>query len=141
MSKTSLITGATAGIGYELSRIFAKNGYNLVLVSRDKKRLETIAEDLKNKNDIQVKVISKDLCKSSAPGELYDNVKAVGIDINVLVNNAGFGINGKFTDFSAEKHMDLLSLLQPFPKILRYPNKSLNIKQCLKAVLPTRQHL
>jgi short-subunit dehydrogenase len=55
-------------------------------------------------------VISKDLCKSSAPGELYDNVKAVGIDINVLVNNAGFGINGKFTDFSAEKHMDLIQL-------------------------------
>ena len=110
MSKTSLITGATAGIGYELSKIFAKNGYNLVIVSRDKQRLEAIAEDLKNENDIQVKVISKDLCESSAPGELYDKVKADGIDINVLVNNAGFGTNGKFTDFSAEKHMDLIQL-------------------------------
>lgn len=110
MSKTVLITGASAGIGYELSKIFAKNGYNLVLVSRNKQRLEVIAKELENQHDVQAKVIPKDLSKSSAPQELYDDIAADGIDINVLVNNAGFGTNGKFTDFSTDKHMDLIQL-------------------------------
>jgi len=110
MSKTVLITGASAGIGYELSKIFAKNGYNLVLVSRNKQRLEVIANELENQHDIQAKVIPKDLSNSAAPQELYDDIVADGIDINVLVNNAGIGTNGKFTDFSTDKHMDLIQL-------------------------------
>ena len=110
MSETALITGASSGIGYELSKVFAKNAYNLVLVSRDKQRLETVAKDLINQHDIQVKVIAKDLCKSAAPQELYDDLVAEGIDIDVLVNNAGIGINGKFTDISADKHMNLIQL-------------------------------
>ncbi len=110
MSKTVLITGASAGIGYELSKIFAKNGYNLVLVSRNKQKLEVIAKELENKYGIQAKVIPKDLSKSSASQELYDNITANGIDIDVLVNNAGFGTNGKFTDINAHKHMDLIQL-------------------------------
>ena len=63
MKQTALITGASAGIGYELSKIFAKNGYNLVLVSRNKQRLEGIAEEIKNQHEIIVKVIAKDLSK------------------------------------------------------------------------------
>jgi short-subunit dehydrogenase len=95
MSKTALITGASSGIGYELSKIFAKNGYDLVLVSRNRQRLEVIAKEMENQHDILVKVIPKDLSKSSAPQELYDDIVSDGIDINVLVNNAGFGTNGK----------------------------------------------
>ena len=110
MSKTALITGASCGIGYELSKVFAKNGYNLVLVSRNKQRLEVIAKELENQHDIQAKVIPKDLSKSSAPQELYNDIVADGIDIDVLVNNAGIGINGKFTNLSADKHMELLQL-------------------------------
>ena len=110
MSKTVLITGASAGIGYELSKVFAKKGYNLVIVSRNKQRLEVIAKEMKNQHNIQTKAIPKDLSKSSAPQELYDEIIADGIDINVLVNNAGFGTNGKFTDFSVDKHMDLIQL-------------------------------
>ena len=110
MSKTVLITGASAGIGYELSKIFAQNGYNLVLVSRNKQRLEVIAKEMENQHDIQAKVIPKDLSKSSAPQELYDDIVSDGIDIDVLVNNAGFGINGKFTDFNADKHLELIQV-------------------------------
>ena len=74
MSTTALITGASAGIGYEFSRIFAKNGYNLVLVSRNMERLERIAKDLKTEHDIKARVISKDLFKPSAPQEIYDEL-------------------------------------------------------------------
>jgi short-subunit dehydrogenase len=110
MSKTVLITGASAGIGYELSKIFAQNGYNLVLVSRNKQRLEAIAKEIENQHDIQAKVILKDLSKTSAPQELYDEIVSAGMDIDVLVNNAGFGINGKFTEFNADKHMELIQV-------------------------------
>ncbi|MBN4080884.1 SDR family oxidoreductase [Caldithrix abyssi] len=110
MRKTALITGASSGIGYELSKVFAKNGYNLVLVSRNTDKLEAISEEIKKQHDIQVKVIPKDLCKSSAPQDIYDELAADGININVLVNNAGIGNYGKFTDASTEEHMDLIQL-------------------------------
>lgn len=110
MNKTVLITGASSGIGYELSKIFSRNGYNLVLVSRNRQKLEVIAKEMEKQHDIQAKVIQKDLSKSSASQELYNDIVADGIDIDVLVNNAGFGINGKFTEFSTEKHMELIQL-------------------------------
>ena len=110
MRKTALITGASSGIGYELSKVFAKSGYNLVLVSRNTEKLKIISEEIRKQHDIQVKVIPKDLCKSSAPQELYDEVAADGINIDVLVNNAGIGNYGKFTDSSTEEHMDLIQL-------------------------------
>ena len=110
MNKTVLITGASTGIGYELSKIFSNNGYNLVLASRNRQRLEVIAREMEKQHDIQAKVIQKDLSKASACQELYNDIVADGIDIDVLVNNAGFGINGKFTDLSVDKHMDLIQL-------------------------------
>jgi len=110
MNKTALITGASVGIGYELSKVFARNGYNLVLISRTKKKLEANAEELENKHSIQAKVIPKDLSISSAPQELYDEIAADGIEITVLVNNAGFGLNGKFVDISTDRQTELIQL-------------------------------
>lgn len=110
MNKTALITGATSGIGYELSKVFANNRYNLVIVSRNREKLDAVAGELGRLNDIQVKVIAKDLCKFSAPQELYDEITAANIQIDVLVNNAGIGINGSVVDLSAAKHMDLIQL-------------------------------
>jgi len=110
MKKTALITGPSSGIGYELSKVFAKNGYNLVLVSRNTEKLKVVSEEIRIQHDIQVKVISKDLCKSSAPQELYDEVAAEGINIDVLVNNAGIGTYGKFIGSSTQKQMDLIQL-------------------------------
>ena len=69
MRKTALITGASSGIGYELSKVLAKNGYNLVLVSRNTEKLKVISEEIRKQHDIRIKVISKDLCKSPAPQE------------------------------------------------------------------------
>jgi len=110
MSKTALITGASAGIGYELSNVFAKNGYDLVLVSRDRQKLEFIAGNLESRYNVHIIVVSKDLCKPAAPQELYDEMADKGIDIDVLVNNAGIGVNGKFTDFNPERYADLIQL-------------------------------
>jgi len=105
-----LITGASAGIGHELSKVFAENGFNIVLVSRNKKKLEHIAGELESLYGIKAKVIAKDLCKPLAPQELYDEISADGIGIDVLVNNAGIGINGRFTDFNKEKIVDVIQL-------------------------------
>ncbi|WP_300459355.1 SDR family oxidoreductase [Desulfobacula sp.] len=110
MNKTALITGASVGIGFELSKIFARNGYNLVLVSRTQKKLKANAKELESKHGIQAKVISKDLSQSTAPQELYDEIVAGGIEITVLVNNAGFGLNGKFVDINKDKQMELIQL-------------------------------
>lgn len=110
MEKTALITGASSGIGYELSKNFARNAYNLVLVSRTKEQLDAISKELENEYAIQTKVIPKDLSKPDAPQELYDEIVADGIEIAVLVNNAGVGLNGKFVDISAEKQLELIQL-------------------------------
>jgi len=118
MRKTALITGASAGIGYELSKIFAKNGYNLVLVSRNTPRLKALADEMEDQHDIIAKVIPKDLSKISAPQEIYDEVVSDGIDIDVLVNNAGFGINGNFTDFGSDRHMELIQVNVTAPTLL-----------------------
>lgn len=110
MKKTALITGASSGIGYELSKVFAKNGYNLVLVSRNREKLILVSEELRKQHDIQVTVIPKDLFKWPSPQEIYDEVAAAGIKIEILVNDAGIGVYGKFTQSSAEKQMDLIQL-------------------------------
>ena len=110
MDKTALITGASAGIGYELTKIFSKNGHHLVLVARNKQRLDTIAAEMQTQHNIQAKVISKDLSKPGSPQKIYDEVVADGINVDVLVNNAGFGLNGPFTKFSAEEHMALIQV-------------------------------
>jgi len=110
MDKTALITGASAGIGHELSKIFARHGYHLVLVSRNRQRLETLAGEIEENSRVRAAVIAKDLSESSAPQALYDELLARKIDIHVLVNNAGFGTNGKFTDFSVDAHSRLIQL-------------------------------
>ena len=110
MNKTVLITGASSGIGYEFAKIFSKNNYNLVLVSENKKELEDTAREMENQYDVKVKPILKDLSKPYAAKELYDDIIAHVEDISVLVNNAGFGISGKFTDLSVEKHTNLIQV-------------------------------
>ncbi len=110
-NKYALITGATSGIGLELARLFAKDGYNLVIVSRDQTNLEQTAYELKNSNsNIDVVTISKDLFKPESPFELYQEVKEKGIQINVLVNNAGQGVYGEFADTEIEREVDIIQL-------------------------------
>jgi short-subunit dehydrogenase len=99
----ALITGASAGIGLELARVFAREGYELVLVARNQKRLEEIANELK---PASVQVIAKDLSLPDAPQEVQRLVPRV----DVLVNNAGFGGYGKFAETSLAEELNMMQL-------------------------------
>ncbi len=110
-NKYALITGATSGIGLELAKLFARDGYNLIIVSRDQTNLEQTAYELKNSNsNIDVVTISKDLFKPDSPFELYQEVKEKGIQIDVLVNNAGQGVYGEFADTEIAREVDIIQL-------------------------------
>jgi len=92
----ALITGASSGIGKEFARLHAKRGGDLVVVARSEQKLSQLAAELMREQACRVTVIAKDLTQASAPKEVYDAVKAAGIEIDYLVNNAGFGGRGAF---------------------------------------------
>ncbi|WP_193197424.1 SDR family NAD(P)-dependent oxidoreductase [Nostoc sp. MG11] len=105
--KTALITGASGGIGYEFAKLFARDGYNLVLVARSEDKLTQIAQELTNKSGVKVEIIVKDLSEPTAPEEIFTKVQQAAIKVDVLVNNAGFGTYGFFheTDITTELEM------------------------------------
>jgi hypothetical protein len=105
-SQTVLITGASGGIGLELSKLFAKDGYSLVLVARSEDKLQKLAGELK----VPVIILSKDLSKPSSPQEIFDNLLEKKIHIDILVNNAGFGSYGFFYNTSLEEELKLLQV-------------------------------
>ena len=106
-TKWALVTGASSGIGYELSKVFAREGYNLILVSRNEEALQKLATELRTEHEVLVRVITKDLAASNSPQEIYDQLQKESITVNVLVNCAGLGLAGKFsgTDLSTELRM------------------------------------
>ncbi|PLX26129.1 short-chain dehydrogenase [Candidatus Parcubacteria bacterium] len=110
MQKTVLITGASSGIGYELCKRFAQNNHNIVLVARNKEKLDTIAKELSSTHDIQTHVFTHDLTDDDAPQKLYAEIKENNITIDILVNNAGFGLYGKFTETNLAKELDMIKI-------------------------------
>jgi short-subunit dehydrogenase len=110
MLTTALITGASSGIGYELARVFAREKYNLVLVARNEKKLQEIAAELTKAHGVHVTILAKDVSLPASATEIYDDLKQKGIDIEILVNNAGFGEFGIFTETKWEKELEMLNL-------------------------------
>jgi uncharacterized protein len=105
--QTALITGASSGIGAALAKRFAENGYNLVIVARGQQALQALAEDLTRQHGVTITVMPKDLALVSAPDELAEALQQQQLQIDVLVNNAGFATYGLFaeTDLKAEEDM------------------------------------
>jgi short-subunit dehydrogenase len=108
--KTALVTGASSGIGLELAKCFAKDGHNLVLVSRSENELNEIARKLESQYGIQVTVIARDLFNSAAARDVYEEVRRRGIVVNFLVNNAGQGVYGKFAETNLDKELAIIDL-------------------------------
>ncbi|MBZ5593404.1 MAG: SDR family oxidoreductase [Acidobacteriia bacterium] len=109
MSKTALITGASSGIGYELAKCFARDGTNLVLVARDEAKLGQIASELRSPG-LSVKVIVADLARPVAPSEILDATRAANLDVDYLVNNAGFGLGGSFVESDLRTELDMMQV-------------------------------
>ncbi|HUR37183.1 MAG TPA: SDR family oxidoreductase [Terriglobales bacterium] len=108
--QTVLITGASAGIGHELAKLFARDGYRLVLVARRKVAMEKIAEELRKLGSPDVAVIVKDLSLLEAPDQLFAETQKAKIHVDVLVNNAGFGGNGPFAKTNLDDELDMMQL-------------------------------
>lgn len=105
--KTVLITGASGGIGRELAFQFAKDDYQLVLVARSEKRLQQLADELTTA-PVVIKV--KDISNPEGVYELVNELKAENIKVDVLVNNAGFGLYGEFTETSVDEELNMIDL-------------------------------
>lgn len=121
MKKTALITGASNGIGLELARVHAQKGDNLVLVARSLDKLETLKKELEAKHSISVHNIGIDLSMADAAQKVFDETQSKGIQIDYLINNAGFGDFGMFaeTDWNKEQQMIALNIttLTQFTKL------------------------
>jgi hypothetical protein len=102
-----LITGASQGIGYEFTKLFAADGYPLVLVARDEARLKQIADELPARDGIKVKVLPRDLSLPTAADKIFAELQREQIHVGILVNNAGFGFQGAFVDLDMRKQSDL----------------------------------
>lgn len=110
MNKTALITGASSGIGKEFAKIHAKTGGNLVIVARSKDKLLALKEALEKEYKIHVSVIEKDLTEKDAAKEVFNFVKYSKIEIDYLINNAGFGGIGKFHERKLEEDLNMIQL-------------------------------
>jgi short-subunit dehydrogenase len=110
--KYALVTGASSGIGRDVSKILAEKGCNLVVVSRREEKLEELKKEIiERHNGIEIKVIPMDLSLKGAPRVLYDRIKKSGRSIDILINNAGYGIHDYFVDIPWEKEEAMLELL------------------------------
>ncbi|WP_353779729.1 SDR family NAD(P)-dependent oxidoreductase [Winogradskyella sp. 3972H.M.0a.05] len=110
MSTTALITGASSGIGKELARIHAESGGNVIIVARRQEKLNDLKAELEQKHNVKVMTIVKDLSKPEAARELFTEVKQTGIQVDYLINNAGFGLRGKFHELSWERQQQMINL-------------------------------
>lgn len=106
--KSALVTGASSGIGHELAKLLAGDRYDLVLVGRDVASLEGVAEGLRQRFGIEVKVLRKDLSEPGAAADIQRQLRDNGVDIDVLINNAGFNVYGPFWETEAQRELQMI---------------------------------
>ncbi|MEE3234128.1 MAG: SDR family oxidoreductase [Candidatus Latescibacterota bacterium] len=110
MKKTTLVTGASSGIGLELARECAANGHDLVVVARRQERLEDFAETIRGEYDVKVNVVVMDLSVDGSRKNLFNQVKSQKIEIDYLINNAGFGDYGPFMSSNLTRQIEMVNL-------------------------------
>lgn len=109
-TRFALITGATSGIGNGFAHELARDGINLVITARNETRLQEVKSELEARYSIKVKIIPRDLASPEAPSEIFEILKQEGIVLNVLVNNAGFNVYGKFEETDLEEELKMIRL-------------------------------
>ena len=107
MKKTALITGATSGLGYEFVQLLAKEQYNLIVVARNEEKLLSIKSEFPLLN---VTTIPMDLSKPGSVRKMVEEIQEKGLQVDVLINNAGFGLLGKFDELNVEKQLEMIQL-------------------------------
>lgn len=105
-----LVTGASSGIGAALARVFAREGSDLVLVARSSDRLQSLADELMAAHDVRVTVLPADLAVAGAPEEIVAHLGAGELPVDVLVNNAGFGLLGPFAELDPVRQLEMIQV-------------------------------
>ena len=106
----TLITGASAGIGLELARVFASHNHDLVLVARNEASLRSLADELRTTYGVDAVVLPADLSKPETPGLIHDFCAQHKLDVDILVNNAGFGDYGAFHELNRQHQLDMIAV-------------------------------
>ena len=109
--RTALVTGASAGIGLAFAHVFARNGFDLVLTARRLERLEALAAEIRTARHVTVRVVQEDLADPAAPRRLHDVLSGAGVTIDALVNNAGYGVAGRYLASPWERHAAFLQIM------------------------------
>src|SRR5712692_6004686 len=107
---TALITGASGGIGYELAKLFARDSYNLVLVARSADKLAQLAAELEKAYQIRATVVAVDLAQPDGPEQVFAATQKAAIEVDVLVNNAGFGQFGFYVETDLQEELQQIQL-------------------------------
>ena len=111
MKETVLITGASSGIGLELAKCFAADKANLILVARTTAAMENLAAELRAEHSIETHVITADLAQPDTAQKIFDELKeGRGISVDVLVNNAGFGLHGSFAELPLHHQLEIIQV-------------------------------
>lgn len=108
--KVALVTGASTGIGKAYSTELAAKGSHVIVVARSKDKLETLAKDLSSKYSIKAYALAADLSKPGAAQRLDEQIAELGLNVNILINNAGSGTHGRFEEISSERELEMINL-------------------------------
>ena len=108
--EVALITGASMGIGKELAKVFAADGRDVVLVARSEDKLRALGNELESAHGITAHVVPADLTDPTAPASIFAAIESKGVELDYLVNNAGFGASGAFAELSLEWQLEMVQV-------------------------------